>query len=135
MAYAPNYSDFAHVIQLYDRQWDHFPTFGAIFAYDSKELGELAKSMNSSCADKPPHERVDLVCILKHGCIVNRVLADGTIDMCPSSRTEYRAVVTDNPLMLTTVFLQEVFSAAWSRPIKLVEYLKEVSYGHFMHSG
>jgi hypothetical protein len=107
-----------------ERTSDYVPTFGAIIAYDSKHLGELALSMNELSSNKALHQRIDLVCVLKKGCIVNRVTADGTIDLCPSARTEYRAIESENPLLLTTIFLQEVFLSTWSKPVYLREYLK-----------
>jgi hypothetical protein len=131
-AYGINASDFGKTIQLYDQQWDYFPTFGAIFAYDSKDLAALASSMNALGAEKAPYERTNLVCVLKKGCIVNQVTADGKIDPAPSSRTTYRAVATENPLLLATIFLQERFLAAWNRPTQLREYLPHVSYGRFI---
>jgi hypothetical protein len=131
-AYAPAKSVLQKSIQVYDAQWTYFPTFGAIFAYDSKDLRELAESANSLCENLAPHQRIDHICVLKKGCIVNRVLADGRIDILPSSKTKYQAVSTENSLMLTTIFLQEVLSLAWSYPIQLREYLPEASYGHFI---
>ncbi len=118
-------------LRLYDTEWDYFPTFGAIIAYDSKDLGELARSMNELSRDKPPHQRVDLTCVLNRGCIVNRRSADGRIDVCPSERTEYQAVESENPLMLATIFLQETFQVAWTQPFMLREYL-EGSFGRFI---
>lgn len=117
---------------LYDKEWDYYPTLGFVFAYDSIDLLTLKDYLDEMHRNMPLHERIDYVCVLNKGMIVNYDDKIDKLNHTPTSSTRLRAISSDNPLMLNTVFLQQLLQGAWMPKFRIMDYLKGKSFGNFI---
>ena len=123
VAYYEQAGAIIHTVKLYGKEWEHFPTLGIIFAFDgnlSKVL-EILKKVNY-----PLEYKIDLVCILKKGLITyldprNNLL---TFPPEPSSRLVYTKGSPEENLRIFYLMLTRIFSQAWTRPIRVMDYFK-----------
>jgi hypothetical protein len=132
MAFEPQAGAIINTTNLYDKEWSYFPTVGFVFAYDSIDLLTLRNQLGSLQKDLPLNERIDSVWVLNKGMIVNWDDSTSKINHTPNSKTRMRAVVSENPLLLMTIHLQQLFQAGWMPKFKIQEYLQNVNYGNFL---
>lgn len=131
-AFKPQSGPILRETHLFGRAWNHFPTYGTIFAYDAIDLRTLRKRLDDLNQDQPLHQRVDSVWVLNQGMIVNWSDDQNQIFPEPRPDTRLRAVKSQNPLLLMTVHLQQVFEGAWMPYFRLTDYLKGSRYGEFL---
>jgi hypothetical protein len=121
-----------NVTKLYDKEWEHFPAVGFIFAYDSADLVQLRNRLEEVQGDLPVNERVDSVWVLGKGMIVNWDDCTSKISHTPTKNTRLRAVASDNPLLLMVVHLQQLFQAVRMPTFKVQDYFGKVEYGKWL---
>lgn len=70
-AYRPQDGPISYTSTLYGRTWEHWPTLGFIFAYDSASLDTLAEEFAKLAREEPDAAlRVDAVFVLNGGAIM-----------------------------------------------------------------
>lgn len=94
-----------------------------------RTLRDKLDHLNSSVA---VHHRIDFVTVLKKGLIINWDDEAGMLSLTPTRKTRLRAVESENPLLLTVVFLQQILQNAWMPSFRLRDYLRHVEYGSFL---
>jgi len=117
---------------IYDKEWDYFPTVGFIFAYDSIDLVILRSCLDNLHKDLPINERIDSVFVLNKGMIVSWDDSVSKVNHTPTSKNRLRAVGSENPLLLMIIYLQKLFQAAWMPKFEIQGYLQNVNYGNFL---
>lgn len=121
-----------HCSNLYGKEWDYFPTVGLLFAYDSMNLVTIRDRLNDLHANLPLHQHIDFVTVLKKGLVVNWQDERQILNHSPMANTRLRAVESPNPLLLTVIFLQQLFQSAWMPRFCIKEYFRTVDYGRFL---
>ncbi len=132
IAYEPQEGVIKKYSKLYDKEWEYFPTVGCVFAYDSIDLLTLKKKLEELQKDVPIDERIDSVWVLNKGMVINWEDSTQKINHTPSGQSRLRAVVSDNPLLLMTIHLQQLFQSGWMPRFRLHSYMKDVVYGNFL---
>lgn len=117
---------------LYGQEWDHFPKYGAIIAYESTDLESIREALEDLHEGSPLPERVDAVWVLGEGLIVNWSDERQQIVPEPKPGTRLRCLESDNPLLLMTIHLQQIFQAAWMPYFRLQDYLGGVGFGEWL---
>ena len=132
IAYEPQEGAIIHYSNLYDKEWEYFPTIGCVFAYDSIDLVTLKNNLEELQKDVPIYERIDSVWVLNKGMIINWEDSNIKIHPTPTSQSRLRSVASDNPLLLMTIHLQQLFQSSWMPRFKIHSYMKDVVYGNFI---
>jgi uncharacterized protein DUF6602 len=130
-AYYRNDTVIVHQFNLYGGEYRDFPIMGFCFAYESASLDTITDELRALDGSTRIDRRVDMICSLKSGCVVNGVAAEGTVkdlDGYPGPNTQ-RIAITPEPgtqgggsLMFFYLLGLGTVSQAWTRPIRLVPY-------------
>lgn len=115
----------------YGREWEALPVFYSVFSSASDNL--YAGSMNDLQADVPIHERIDMMCCLDRGVLVNAGfdLSHGIqeAELVFSARSLPKGglanVETTKPLLIWYAMLATTVMQAGGRPIDVTQYLKD----------
>jgi hypothetical protein len=94
-----------------------WPTIGAIFAYESINLGNLKKTLVELDNETAPEHRVDFICSLSTGCIVNYGGLRFNADDQPhrdDSLSGFSVEIPDVPIGTEGEALLTTFSASWT---------------------
>lgn len=114
---------------LYDSEWQFFPTVGFVIAYDSIDLKTLNQHLEDLNNIHPIEKRIDSVWVLNKGMIVNFNTENEMIELAPNSKTITRPIMSENPLMLLTIQLQSILLSGFMPHFNLKSYLKNANYG------
>ena len=130
-AYYPQSRTIIHTTNLYGVDWKYFPTLGFVFAYDSIGLIHLCDKLNELQENIELHHRVDSVCVLNKGMLVNWSDEEQKIYSCPTQKTRLRPFLSENPLLLLVIHLQQLLQHAWMPRFRLLDYLPDTEFGRF----
>lgn len=128
-AFEPQIGEVTMLSNLFDQQWDYFPTVGFIFAYDSTDLLQLRKDLDELQKNLPLNERVDGVWVLKKGMLINWEDETRKVNHTPTKLSRLRAYESNNPLLLMTILFQQIFQSAWMPKFRVKDYLHGTTYG------
>jgi hypothetical protein len=115
-------------INCYGKKLDHFPVVGFLFAYrSSAALDTLAARLQELQQDTSPEHRIELVCVLNSGCLVNsdRDLKTYT----PKPDTTVCVFESDRALHFFMALLWNLLSTARTNPIAINAYLSGATLG------
>ncbi len=132
VAFEPQTGFVKNYFNLYNKELEYFPTVGFIFAYDSIDLLHLKNELQEIQDNNPLEHRVDAIWVLNKGMIVNWDNATNKIVHTPNQNTKLIAVTSENPLLMMTIHLQQLFQAAWMQPFKILPYMQNVNYGNII---
>lgn len=123
VAYYEQRGAIRHVVTLYGKEWDYFPTLGIIFAFDGN-LSEVRDALAQ--LNHPLEYGVDLVCILKRGLLTfydpeRKALI---FPPEPGSQLVIREGEPEENLRILYLMLTRIFSQAWTRPVRVMDYFK-----------
>jgi hypothetical protein len=112
-----------NTVTLYGREWGYFPTLGMVFTFDGNP-NEIVETLGQ--ANYPLEHRIDLVCVLQKGLIT---YCDSRNDVLvfppePSSQLAFRKGPPEENLKILYLMLTRIFSQAWTRPIRVTDYVK-----------
>jgi hypothetical protein len=112
-----------HTVKLYGKEWEYFPTLGIIFAFDGN-INEIIEALAQ--ANYPLENKVDLVCILQKGLITYYDPQTKSLNFPPepSSKLGFREGPPAENLKILYLMLTIIFSQAWTRPIRVLDYFK-----------
>lgn len=113
---------------VYGREWPYFPTWGCIFAYQSMSLQSVRAELESLDKNTPLEQRTDIVVMLDKGLVVNQK-RDGMLHAWCDQGSVRVAIESRNPIMLLTLFIQQVMSNAWMPDFDMKRYLDHVNFG------
>lgn len=111
-----------HTFNLYGKEWEYFPTLGIVFAFDGNPI-KVIKAIKH--ANFPLEHGIDLVCLLKKGLITylsqeNKLLFPPE----PDSNLVFLKGSPKENLEVLYLLLTRVFSQAWTRPIRVIDYFR-----------
>jgi hypothetical protein len=121
VAYYEQSGAIIHTATLYGKEWEYFPTLGIIFAFDGNP-NEAIEILNQS--NYPLEHKVDLVCILKKGLITYSEDNLLVFPPEPTSKLTYKEALPEQNLRTLYLMLTRIFSQAWTRPIRIVDYFE-----------
>lgn len=116
-----------HAHALYGREWDHWPIHHFVFAYDSSGLNSVLNNLNFLQASDEIHKRIDTICILERGVILNQ-RADGMFTAIPEPCSKAIASHTSRPLLLFYTLISVILNQASMRSFNLMPYIKDMSF-------
>ena len=123
VAYYEQSGAIIYTVTLYGKEWKYFPTFGIIFAFDGNP-NEIIEILNQ--ANYPLEHRIDLVCLLQKGLITYYDSKNNLLVFPPEPDFElvYRQGSPEENLKILYLMLTRIFSQAWTRPIRVMDYFK-----------
>jgi hypothetical protein len=116
-----------HTHTLYGREWDHWPVHHFVFAYDSGSIESVLNNLESLQASDEIHKRIDTICILERGVILNQG-ADGMFYALPVPGSKAIASQTSRALLLFYALISVILNQASMRSFNLMPYLKDMSF-------
>lgn len=118
---------------VYGKEWPFFPAWGCIFAFSSMSLNSILNELNESDKVTPIEHRTDMVVVLGKGLVLSTT-AQGQLSPWHDPEGVRIIVESQNPLLLMTVFLQQVTSEAWMETFDIRKYLDHVDFGKIISS-
>ena len=118
-----------HSHTMYGKEWGIWPVNYFVFAYDSIDLPNLAKKMNSKNNELKlsPWSRVDTICVLNKGVILNKT-PDGMFSPLPDASTTTTYTKTKNALLLFHTLISGLLSEARMPTFVFKDYLKGLTF-------
>lgn len=121
---------------MHGKDYDYFPTLGYVFAFESTNLESLSKHLDEVNIDMniPPEHQIDTICVLKNG-IISHANSDGQLiswaepTNTETGETTIAPVPTKHSLLLFYVMLQDQLNTAKHRPILMIKYIPQMSFG------
>jgi hypothetical protein len=113
----------------YGQEWTDWPINYFVFAFDSIKLETLAGYINTYHQDNdlPPEKRIDCVCVLKKGLLLNKT-SNGNFDACPDSRSPIIPYYTSKELLLFYTLIGHYLFQTYMRNFKFKDYLGSMSF-------
>jgi hypothetical protein len=128
-AYYPPSGAIIHKHNLYGKEWNIWPVIYFVFAEDSIKLESLVEKLDelNQTNKLSPEKRVDSICILKKGIIVNR-LPDGKFDALPTEDSQLFSSYTGNALLAFYAFIARYFNQVSMPNFRFLEYVKGMRF-------
>jgi len=112
---------------LYGTDWEYWPIHYFIFAYDSPSLESVLSNLMHLQNNEEVHNRIDLVCVLDKGVIVNRG-RDGTFSALPTPGSTAVASATTKPLLFFYTLISMILNQARMDNFNLKPYLARMRF-------
>jgi hypothetical protein len=118
-------SDITNSFVLYGEELDVFPTLYFVFAFEGADLGPIGQTLRQLNDVRPLKQRIDLVCVLESGIMINETIQDGnaTYDGIPGPGSTMQAYATKHALLLWYLLLTRFVLQADSKAINLKKYV------------
>lgn len=122
-AYYEQGGQIKNYVNLYGKTLEYFPTLGIVFTFDGNQdkIIEILRHDNLQLEYK-----IDLVCILKKGLITYYNRKDNLLVFPPEPDNElvFKPGTPEENLKLSYLMLTRIFSQAWTKPIRVVDYFR-----------
>jgi len=112
---------------LYGKEWTHWPIQHFVFAFDSPGLSSVLHNLNAYQDTCEIHKRIDAMCILEKGVILN-YWPDGMFSALPVSGSKTVASTTSKPLLLFYTLISVILNQAIMKPFNLMPYIREMKF-------
>jgi len=112
---------------LYGKEWNYWPIHHFVFAYDSPGIESVLTNLNSFQEKDEVHNRIDCVCVLDKGVILNQG-SDGLFSCLPTPGSVLKASLTTKPLLFFYTLLSLVLNQASMKPFKILPYLDKIKF-------
>lgn len=112
---------------LYGKQWEHWPTHHFVFAYDSSSLKSTLDNLNELQINSLVESRIDCVCVLNKGVILNR-MPDGNVAALPTSESSLAFVETEKALLLFYTLVSVILNQAEMDYFNVLPYLQKMEF-------
>jgi hypothetical protein len=116
-----------HSNSLYGKEWEYWPIHYFIFAYDSPSLESVQANLVQLQADAEPDQKIDSICVLDKGVIVNRG-QDGLLSALPTPGSSSVASATTKPLLLFYALISVILNQAHMNSFNLSPYLAKMKF-------
>lgn len=133
IAYEKQKGPINQTTNVYNKEWNYFPTLGFVIAFDSIDLKTLKDHLDEISKNELNEHRIDSIWVLNKGAIINQNTVTGQIELAPSQNTRTQAILTENPLMLLTIQLQSLLQSGWMPTFQIKHYLNNAYYGEFYY--
>jgi hypothetical protein len=128
-AYSPQGDVYFPAI-MYGQEWEIWQTNYFLFAFDSIGLAPLADALQEkhAGASLPPHQRIDSVCVLDKGLILNKPLEEEMVEALPSPGSVLRLAPTRRALLMFYVMISKYLNQARMPDFRLGAYVQGVDW-------
>jgi len=112
---------------LYGKEWSYWPIQHFVFAFDSPSLETVLNNLNRFQNHNEIHKRIDSICILEKGVIMNQTQT-GMFSALPESGSKLVASFTSKPLLLFYALISVILNQASMSYFNLTSYIKEMKF-------
>ena len=114
----------------YGREWTDWPINYFVFAFDSTGLATLKTHINDYHIQHnlPPEKRIDCVCILGKGMVLNKY-ADGNFGACPTTDSTLVYVESQKELILFYTLISHYLLQTKMRTFRFIDYARNLQFG------
>ena len=112
---------------LYGKLWDHWPTNHFVFAFDSTGLNSILDNLVELQKDMEIHKRIDAICILEKGLIIN-MQPDGMLSALPTEGSTIIPISTSKTLLLFYMMISVILNQATMDPLNILPYMKGIRF-------
>jgi hypothetical protein len=114
---------------LYGREWEIWPVNYFVFAFDSVDLRTLALAIDERhrAEDWPAWSRIDTVCVLDKGVILNQG-PEGQFDALPEPESRLFVCKTQRALLLFYTLIARYLNQARLPPFRFNDYLGQIAF-------
>jgi hypothetical protein len=112
-------------VQVYGGKYKLFPTMYFVFAYEvkGKDVPQIWDKLLPLQDSAPLDQRVDCLCFLNQGLLVNQKQHPFRIEAIPSPGSEFMPAIPKNPLLVWYLLITAFLFQARGRPIRLNNYI------------
>ncbi|HEU4455056.1 MAG TPA: DUF6602 domain-containing protein [Longimicrobium sp.] len=119
--------DIVEAEYLYGQWWEHWPVQHFVFAYDSSGLDSLKANLDELQAGDPVHQRIDSICVLDKGVVLNRD-SNGGITATPVLDSVTFAYETDSALLFFYATASIVLNQVRMRRFNFQPYIRSLIF-------
>ena len=112
---------------LYGKEWSFWPIQHFVFAFDSPSLDTVLNNLNAYQNNHEIHKRIDSICILGKGVIMNQTQA-GMYSALPEPGSKTVASFTSKPLLFFYALISVFLNQASMKFFNLAPYIKEMKF-------
>jgi hypothetical protein len=118
------------VSNLYGQEWDIRPVMYFIFAFDSRDLAQVAAALDRMHRENSLSEtrRIDTVCVLEKGVICNQ-LQTGEFNALPEPGSDLFTCETHRALLLFYVLMSRYLFQTYMPDFRITDYLGQLQFG------
>jgi len=113
----------------YGQEWTDWPINYYVFAFDSIKLETLKLYVDQyhSNNNSPPEKRIDTICVLGKGLVLNRD-SDGSFSACPSPSSQTMHTYTQKELLLFYTLISHFLLQATMRNFRFIDYVRNMRF-------
>jgi len=119
------FSEPAVDFNMYGKNLSIFPTLYFVFAYESAQLGTVSRAFNDQQKTHDYDKRVDALCVLEKGVVLNYDPFIDKVDALASPATSFVGYDSKNALCLFYLLISRYMLQAVFGPVKLQDYVPE----------
>jgi uncharacterized protein DUF6602 len=120
-------SPIKHTHNLYGKKWSYWPVHHFVFAYDSPGIESVLINLNSLQEKDEVHNRIDTVCVLDKGVILNQG-SDGIFSCLPTPGSVLKVSLTTKPLLFFYTLTSLILNQASMNPFSILPYLDKIKF-------
>lgn len=121
--YLSENSDIKSVTYAHGSEYPVLPLMFFVVGFESTEIVGLAEQLNIEGVGKPLDRRIDMMCVIKSGVVVNLFPETGSINALPEPSTNCAAYPTEHALFLFYILISRYLFQAEIPPIAIQNYL------------
>jgi hypothetical protein len=127
-AYFPHSKMIVTTTDIYDSRYTIPPTMYYVFSFESGKLYDLGEELNCLQEGFPVDKRIDCVCVLDKGVILNAT-PEGKVAGLPGPTTSMLGYATKNALLMFYVLTSSFILQMRFSPIRIMAYVpKDFGY-------
>ena len=123
-AYYPRTGAIVHTTDMYGKSFTSAPTMYFVFSFESGKLYDIGEEFNRLQGDLPVDKRVDCVCVLDNGVILNAD-PEGKVQGLPGPGTVMHGYQSSNALLMFYILISTYLLQIHFDPIRLLAYVPD----------
>jgi hypothetical protein len=131
ITYEPQSGDIRWDLNAYGKRFDHFPMYGAVFAYTGIDLSRLARRLWELQQNTPIETWIDIVVVLDRDILFYSDPTQPNLpgNVRPAPQSNIRVVTSEQPLIPATLAMLTAFGAVFMPPARLGPYVGPSAWG------
>lgn len=122
----PLNSSITNVVYVHGNEYSVLPIMFFVVGFESTELRGLAGQLDIEGASRPLDQRIDMMCVIKSGVVVNASWdPELMIDALPGPTTNYAGYHTEHALFLFYILISRYLFQVKVPPIAIQKYLPQ----------
>ncbi|WGW12951.1 hypothetical protein LWF01_04040 [Saxibacter everestensis] len=109
----------------YGKEWDALPVFYFVFAFDGPSIDVIGNAVKVEHQNRELEERIDMVCVMNSGVVVNGNLPLSGIDAIPFPGSHVLSSQTKHPLLFFYILMCRYVLQAQVPPIAVQRYIPD----------